>query len=200
MVVRQEFRNLAQRFPAQFGAGQPAWFIRAPGRINLIGEHTDYNGFPVMPMGIERAVRMAVAPRDDGLVVLKNADPSLYGDRDFEVAASIPPYPTGDWGNYVKAAVQSLVGCALDGGWTGDELKGMSCLVEGDVPPAAGLSSSTALVVAAGLAFSAVNGLGVGRLGHGGSHGGGRALRRHAGRRHGSGRLPARAPGGAAED
>ncbi len=163
MVVRQEFRNLAQRLRAQFSAGQPAWFIRAPGRINLIGEHTDYNGFPVMPMAIERAVRMAVAPRDDGLVVLKNVDPSLYGNRDFEVGASIPPYPTGDWGNYVKAAVQSLVGCALDGGWTGDELKGMSCLVEGDVPPAAGLSSSTALVVAAGLAFSAVNRLGVGR-------------------------------------
>ncbi len=163
MAVQDEFGDIAQRFRAQFGARHPALFIRAPGRINLIGEHTDYNGFPVMPMAIERAIRIAVAPRDDGLVVLKNADPSEYGNREFEVSASIAPYATGDWGNYVKAAVQSLVEYALGGGWAADELKGMSCLVDGDIPPAAGLSSSTALVVACGLAFSAVNRFGVGR-------------------------------------
>ncbi len=157
MAVCDEFQGLAEQFSAGFGNRRPAWLVRAPGRINLIGEHTDYNGFPVMPMAINRAIRMAVAPRDDGLVELKNADGSLYGDRRFALSDPIAPYAAADWGNYVKAGVQSLVELALSQGRAVGELKGMSCLVAGDIPPAAGLSSSTALVVASALAFSAVN-------------------------------------------
>jgi len=63
MSRRAELCALAQRFRAAFGGREPAWLVRAPGRINLIGEHTDYNGFPVMPMAIDRAVRIVVEPR-----------------------------------------------------------------------------------------------------------------------------------------
>jgi len=150
-------------FADRFDGARPTWFVRAPGRINLIGEHTDYNGFPVMPMAINREIRMALSPRDDGGVVLKDAVPDAYPDRRFDVCEEIAPYGEGDWGNYAKAAVQSLVGLAGEAGRPVGGLRGMSCLVDGDIPPAAGLSSSTALVVASGLAFGAVNGLAVGR-------------------------------------
>jgi galactokinase len=158
----QEFGPVAGLLVKAFGGATPArWLVRAPGRINLIGEHTDYNGFPVMPMAIGRAIRMAVAPRDDGRVCLVNCAPELYPDRSFLVSEDLPPFEPGDWGNYAKAAVQSLARLAV---WTGREaqaLRGMSCAVDGDIPPAAGLSSSTALVVATGLAFAAVNELGL---------------------------------------
>jgi N-acetylgalactosamine kinase len=163
MDVSEQANGLADRFAAKFGGRRPAWIIRAPGRINLIGEHTDYNGFPVLPMAIDRAIRMAIAPRNDATAELKDVHESRYEDRQFEVSDSIPPSPAGDWGNYVKAAVQSLVRLALGAGWELEELKGFSCLIAGDIPPAAGLASSTALVVAAGLAFGAVNRLGLGR-------------------------------------
>jgi len=161
MAVSDEFKALCGRFEREF-ARRPTWLLRAPGRINLIGEHTDYNGYPVLPMAIDHAIRLAVAPGDDAVIELRNAA-AEYGNRSFELSDGIPPYGEGDWGNYAKAAVQSLVQLAVQEGRPLDELHGMSCLVDGDVPPAAGLSSSTALVVAFGLAFSSANGLGIGR-------------------------------------
>jgi len=163
MGLPPQLGELQERFVREFGGRRPAWFISAPGRINLIGEHTDYNGFPVMPMAIPRAIRMLVASREDGQVEVRNVAAELYGPREFAVLEGIAPFPDGDWGNYVKAAVQSLAQLGLEQGRGLDKLRGMSCLVEGDIPPAAGLSSSTALVVASGLAFSAVNRLGLGR-------------------------------------
>jgi N-acetylgalactosamine kinase len=163
MSASQALPELVGRFVSEFGGRRPTWFISAPGRINLIGEHTDYNGFPVMPMAITLAIRMLLAPREDAQVELKDVADSVYGGRQFALSQVIRPYAAGDWGNYVKAAVQSLVELALGKGRTLEDLKGMCCLVDGNIPPAAGLSSSTALVVAAGMAFCAVNRLGLGR-------------------------------------
>jgi len=160
-VQAEPTAQFQERWDAAFGEPGPAFYVRAPGRINLIGEHTDYNGFPVLPIAIDRSIRILAAPRPDGTVELKNRQSSLYGDRRFELSESIPPYEPGDWGNYAKAAVQSLVQLANEWGLEPGELRGMSCLVDGDIPPSAGLASSTALVVASGLAFSAVNRLGV---------------------------------------
>ncbi len=163
MELSEELNSLKEAFPQRFDGAQPTHLIRAPGRINLIGEHTDYNGFPVLPMAIDPAIRVAVAPRDDAAVELRDVAQITYGDRRFPVSDAIASYDQGDWGNYAKAAVQSLAQLAAEEGRAPGELRGMSCLVDGDIPSAAGLSSSTALVVAMGLAFSAVNGLGVGR-------------------------------------
>lgn len=163
MALPKELSRLAEQFGSRFDGRRPSWLIRAPGRINLIGEHTDYNGFPVLPMAIDRAIRMAVAPRDDGAVVLKNVASSLYEDRQFKLAEAATPYASGDWGNYVKAAVQSLLELAFEEGRELDGLRGISCLVDGDIPTAAGLSSSTGLVVASGLAFCGANHLSLGR-------------------------------------
>ncbi|MFO7958681.1 MAG: galactokinase [Candidatus Brocadiia bacterium] len=154
---------LDHAFEAGFDGRQASFYVSAPGRINLIGEHTDYNGFPVLPMAIGRAIRLAVRPRDDRRIVLRNAEPDPYPERTFFLGSDVEPYGAGNWGDYVKAAVQSLTRLALEQGSGPDDLRGMDCLVQGDIPPAAGLSSSTALVVASGLAFGAVNNLGLSR-------------------------------------
>lgn len=116
--------------------------------MNLIGEHIDYAGFPVLPMAIDRGIGLRVESRADDRVRLVNAR-AEFGEREFAIATSIPPYPNGDWGNYPKAAVQGLVEA-------GYELAGFGAVIDSDLPPAAGLSSSSALVVATALAALAV--------------------------------------------
>ena len=163
MTFRTEFGPLIERFRAAYPDCRPAWCVRAPGRINLIGEHTDYNGFPVMPMAIERAVRIVVAARDGQIAELRDANEAAYGPRLFSLDRHLEPYEPGDWGNYAKAAVQGIIERALEAGRRVDDLKGMVCLVDGDIPVEAGLSSSTALVVACALAFAHVNGMRIAR-------------------------------------
>lgn len=142
-------RARASAFAVAFG-GVPEFDVRAPGRVNLIGEHVDYAGLPVLPMAIDRGVRLLVRPRRDARVVLVDED-AAYGRREFEIEPSIPAYPPGDWGNYPKAALQGLVAEGHDPG-------GFEALVTSDLPSAAGLSSSSALVVAAALAGLAAAG------------------------------------------
>lgn len=124
----------------------PAVLSRAPGRVNLIGEHTDYNGLPVLPCAGAGDVLVAARPRTDGIIEVGSLD-SRFPPRRFVAAAVVPPFPAGDWGNYVKAAVQTMVaaGVVLPAG-------GATLLVDGRIPTAAGLSSSSALVVACALA------------------------------------------------
>lgn len=125
--------------------------VRAPGRVNLIGEHTDYNGLPVLPFAIDRSIRIRLGPRADGVVRIRNASPA-FPPREFEVRFPIPPSPAGDWANYVKAGIQGIADLA------GGKVSGFDALVDGDIPPDAGLSSSTALVVASALAACEANG------------------------------------------
>jgi galactokinase len=142
-------RARTDRFAERFGAS-PTHLVRAPGRVNLIGEHTDYNGLPVFPMAIPPAVVLAVRPRLDPRVRLSNAD-ARYAPREFEIGTEIAPFPAGDWGNYAKAAAQALARRV-------PLFRGFDALIEGDIPEAAGLSSSSALVVACSLALLAANG------------------------------------------
>src|SRR5437667_7484821 len=86
----------------------PAVLARAPGRVNLIGEHTDYNGLPVMPMAINRDILVLASGRSDNQVYLKNLD-DRFPDLQYEVASQIPPFAKGEWGNYCKAGVQTIL-------------------------------------------------------------------------------------------
>jgi galactokinase len=129
-------------------AGDPAWLVCAPGRVNLIGDHTDYNGLPVFPMAIQHDIAMLVRPRADGRVRLANLDP-LFEPVEFELGASIPPHPAGHWANYAKAAGQTLAPVS----------RGFDAVVSGTIPQASGLSSSSALVVACALAVARANDL-----------------------------------------
>lgn len=124
---------------------------RAPGRVNLIGEHTDYNGLPVLPMALDRAVRIRFRPSPDGTVHLTNVEPH-FAPVTFLVSDAIPPGVQGEWGNYPRAAGEVL---ARECGIT----RGIVGTVESRVPVAAGLSSSSALVVATALALLDTNGV-----------------------------------------
>ena len=124
--------------------GPPTHLVHAPGRVNLIGEHVDYAGFPVLPMAIDRGVTLLVRARDDERVTIASADVER-GERDFTVSGAIEPFTAGDWGNYAKAALLGLVRARH---WP----RGFDAVLTSDLPAAAGLSSSSALVVAAALA------------------------------------------------
>ncbi|MGA6973121.1 MAG: galactokinase [Candidatus Binatus sp.] len=125
---------------------------RAPGRVNLIGEHTDYSNLPVLPVAIDRSTIVVAAANATGEIEVANADPA-WPPRRFAIERRIPPYETGDWANYVKAAIQGVLD-RFDGR---DDWRGASIVVDGRVPPAAGLSSSAALTVSTAMAFMAVN-------------------------------------------
>jgi galactokinase len=137
------------RFAASFEGPATARVIRTPGRVNLIGEHIDYCGLPVLPMAIQRGITIALRPRTDRTVRLGNLDPR-FPERTFVLSRDIAPLSSGDWGNYLQAAGQALVRRCGD-------LAGFDAIVGSDLPVAAGLSSSSALVVAVALALLAAN-------------------------------------------
>src|SRR2546426_1195888 len=115
---------------------------RAAGRVNLIGEHIDYCGLPVLPMAIGRWVRIAFHPRADRETRLVNRDPR-FTPSVFTVNDSIPPAPAGDWSNYARAAAQTLAQRFPD-------LRGIDAPGERPLPTAAGLSSSPSTAVGTG--------------------------------------------------
>jgi galactokinase len=143
--------SLAARFRGAFD-GEAAFAVHAPGRVNLIGEHVDYCGLPVFPMAIQRGVTIAARPRRDAVSRLINLS-AQFPERRFRVGTDIRQLPPGDWGNYLPAAAQ-----AVDRRY--GDLRGVDAVVGTDLPIAAGLSSSAALVVAAGLALLAANEVG----------------------------------------
>ena len=139
--------ELTEAFHKAFpGAGAPKCF-RAPGRVNLIGEHTDYNGLPVLPMTLAQEIRIAVAPRRDGRVLLRNAD-AAFAPMEFVNSDTLSPSAPGSWDNYAKAAVAGINHALAPAG-----RPGFCMLAESDLPSGAGLSSSSALVVACALAY-----------------------------------------------
>src|SRR5450756_1908169 len=99
--------RLVQQFARQMGRAA-AFVVRAPGRVNLLGEHTDYNGLPVLPMAIDRSIVAVGAPRTDRVVSLVSTA-AQFGSRRYELCENIPPFGDGDWGNYSKAAAQGLI-------------------------------------------------------------------------------------------
>jgi galactokinase len=140
--------GLVTAFQERFGS-LPTHLSRAPGRVNLIGEHTDYNGLAVLPMALQREARVAFRPRTDGMVVLHDVDEE-FESVEFEIAPGIPPEAAGHWGNYVRAAANELARrFAIWQGFDG--------VLQSNIPVAAGLSSSSALVTAVGLALADVN-------------------------------------------
>ncbi len=139
-----------EAFFKEFGV-QPTHFARAPGRVNLIGEHIDYHDLPVFPMAIQRQVYLAFRYRDDGFVRIRSVHED-FEEVEFEIGPEITASPPGHWGNYLKAPADELARrFAISRGFDG--------VLVSDIPIAAGLSSSSALVNAIGLALAHVNGV-----------------------------------------
>lgn len=134
--------ELIDRFKRRFGS-KPEIISRAPGRVNLIGEHTDYNDGFVLPIAIDRSVRVAASARDDSRVIVESID---FGESvEFDLG-SIKRDEDRPWSNYPRGVAWALIKA-------GYELRGMNAIVTGDVPIGAGLSSSAAVELAFAMAF-----------------------------------------------
>jgi galactokinase len=128
----------AAAFQATFGR-PPRWLASAPGRVNLIGEHTDYNGGFVLPMAIDRETRIAAAPNgSDSITVRSTAFDDVVR---IDLEAPVEPEPKCRWGNYLRGVVAGFRNADI-------ALQGFDALVDSTVPLGAGLSSSASLEVA----------------------------------------------------
>ncbi len=124
---------------------QPDLLVRAPGRVNLIGEHTDYNDGFVLPCAIDYETCVAIGLRGDNLVEVIAADYDNQRDR-FSLDHPIEHHPSQRWSDYIRGVVKHLQA-------RGHALRGLNLVVSGNVPQGTGLSSSASLEVAIGQAF-----------------------------------------------
>lgn len=131
-AVEEQFKKLF---------GEQPLIVRSPGRVNLIGEHTDYNMGYVLPGAIDRAIYFAIAPRDDTFSRLYAVD--MHEGYDFNL--NDIQKSEKHWPNYLIGVVDQLKKAGYD-------VNGFNCVFGGDIPIGAGLSSSAA--VEAGLAFA----------------------------------------------
>lgn len=138
------YQRVVASFAKVFG-GAPAMVIRAPGRVNLIGEHTDYNDGFVLPCAINFQTLAAIAPRNDSTVRVVACD---YGDAidEFDLDGDIAHLPNLPWANYVRGVLVMLRRAGMTA-------RGANLAIGGDVPQGAGLSSSASLEVAVATAF-----------------------------------------------
>ena len=142
-----DFHALRSLHLARFFA-EPAVFA-APGRVNLIGEHTDYAEGFVMPAAIDFATLAAISARSDGKVVIYSENYSK--ERSFDVDA-LPTAATHHWTDYPLGVIAILAG-------EGHKIPGLSLSLWGDVPLGSGLSSSAAVEVATALAVTSLIGV-----------------------------------------
>ncbi|PMM15409.1 galactokinase [Vibrio breoganii] len=124
---------------------KPTHIIQAPGRVNLIGEHTDYNDGFVLPCAINYQTMVAAAKRDDNIVRVISVDYDNAVDE-FDITQEIVFQQDKMWANYIRGVVKCLLG-------RGFKFKGADISVTGNVPQGAGLSSSAALEVVIGQTF-----------------------------------------------
>jgi galactokinase len=137
---------MIERFREQYGSAEGLRVFRAPGRVNIIGEHTDYNLGFVMPMALELATFVGTAPSGDGKLRIYSED---HGEmREFDAAALRQAQRRGDWTDYPVGVAHELAAA-------GFAIAPANLLVHSTVPEGSGLSSSAALEVGSALAFLA---------------------------------------------
>lgn len=143
--IARPTHELARQFVQQYGV-KPL-MVEAPGRVNLIGEHTDYNDGFVLPAAIQFLTRVAIARRSDRRLVIASEN---YSEQvEFEIK-QLPATARPHWSDYVIGVARKLEERGID-------LPGANLLIAGDVPLGAGLSSSASLEVAACDAFLAIS-------------------------------------------
>ncbi len=166
------FRALLAKAATVLEPASRVLLVRSPGRLNVMGRHIDHQGGNCNLMTIGFETLLAVRPREDDLVRLFNVEDGLFPDREFSISEMVAGLPWddwlslvesdkvremarkagGDWSQYIKAAV-----LRLQKKFPHRRLRGMDIVVSGNIPPAAGLSSSSSLVVGAAEATIAAN-------------------------------------------
>ena len=142
------YRRISACFEESYGL-KPAYFSRAPGRVNLIGEHIDYCGYPVMPAAIEQDMIMAFALNNTEYICITHMNSDIYKPIQLTISQELPFFPLEDiqnrWANYFIAAVRHIIKERRQ--FIGEKLKGFSLVMDSSVPLAAGVSSSSAFSV-----------------------------------------------------
>ncbi len=146
-IFDERTEELVEQFRQHFG-GAPTLVSAGPGRVNLIGEHTDYNDGFVLPVALKRDVRFVLRPRTDRQVRLYSVEFGEEGAFDLDAIAFNREKP---WLNYIQGMAQSL-------GQEGLRLTGIDAVFSGNVPRGSGLSSSAALEVGTAHALLAASG------------------------------------------
>jgi len=141
--------ELGPRAREVFGRPGVPCIAAAPGRVNLIGEHTDYNDGWVLPMAIDRKVGVAALPRDDGVLRARSV---IFGETLEIRLRDLAPPGRAEWFDYVAGTAWALISA-------GHSLAGADVLVDGDVPLGSGLSSSAAVEMASARALCEISGL-----------------------------------------
>lgn len=146
-------QKIAVQFSEIYPLSASPLIIRSPGRINIIGEHTDYNNGFVLPAAIDKAIYVAIAKRDDSEIHLYAGD---YKQHHTLTTATVE---TSDkhWPNYILGVVDQIQK-------KGHTIGGFNLLIDGDVPLGAGLSSSAAVECATAFALNELFGLGLSKL------------------------------------
>jgi len=146
--MKQIIDQAIQVFKKTFSA-DPALLFQAPGRVNLIGEHTDYNGGFVLPCAIDRATLFAISPRDDDKICVIAA--GIKNQRsEWQTSLPIAHSKNRPWSNYLRGVCEQYLKA-------GHRLKGMNIVALGNIPRGAGLSSSASFSVAFANAISHLN-------------------------------------------
>ena len=125
----------------------PTWRVRIPSRLNLIGEHTDYNDGFVLPFAIDREMWIALRARDDQKVHIRSE--SFVDEVTFDLTSI---KKEAGWGEYVKGVAWALVA-------TGRKLRGFDAFLASDIPMGAGMSSSAAVCIGSAVALAVASGI-----------------------------------------
>ena len=149
MTLNELSAHVAAEFQKQYGR-PPRWIAAAPGRVNVIGEHTDYNDGFVLPMAIEFYTIMAADKRPDGRNLITFRSTSQPEAATVDLSAPVKP-ATPKWGNYPRGVVAGFLARGINPG-------GLDVLLHSTVPLGSGLSSSAALEVATATLLEAVTG------------------------------------------
>src|SRR5262245_47487534 len=156
MIRERLLQRARQTFEYAFGAAAKPHIAVAPGRVNLIGEHTDYNDGFVLPMAIDRHVAVAFAPRSDGVVRAYSAHAGQTRELSLDAlerrSISDPARRSarGGWFGYIAGVAWAMLG-------VGYPVKGADIAIVADLPVGAGLSSSAALEMAVARALGEVS-------------------------------------------
>ncbi|HVM50022.1 MAG TPA: galactokinase [Candidatus Acidoferrum sp.] len=150
MNLHELGRQTAEQFTQIYGR-PPQWLAAAPGRVNVIGEHTDYNDGFVLPMAIERYTVAAAAPARNGAAQVQLRSTSGAGAVSLDLTQPLRPAPKGAWSNYPAGVVAGFLA-------RGARLGGFDTLIHSTVPLGGGLSSSAALEVATATLLESITG------------------------------------------
>lgn len=168
------YREVLLRFASEFGEDRHAVIVRSPGRINVMGRHIDYQGGCCNLMAVNQEVIMVVSPRDDDRIEVRNVAPNQFPDASISVGRLVSQLNWDDWHScincdglerhlrqsagrwsiYIEAAMLRMQMAFRD-----RLLHGMDLVAHGNIPVAAGMSSSSALVVSTAEAATALHGL-----------------------------------------